>query len=312
MNRLFTNEKFMRAKNGRPVRSDLEEVWPLVGRRAFTLVELLVVISIIALLMSILLAALGKAREAGRSVVCMANVRRISMAGYIYALENDGRFPPFRLAKTYPTDTVDYINKYGRIKPRWPWFFDHGIGPVIDPTPYVVNPGDTFGDSDTLIMTNDYFMCPSFFHSGFDKRDIRNGSYGYNYQYLGNSRIAGDKFLNFPVCLSKVRRQSSTIMIADSRGAGVPHGLHAYTLDPPKLARSVGAADFGYLSGITLENQHAPAEARHSGKVCVSFVDGHTDKMKLEEMGYVLDARGNVIADQGSNHLWSGTGRDEP
>ena len=291
----------------------------LAWQDGFSLIELLIVISTIALLMGILLPALGKAREAARSSICMANVRRISMAGSIYVLQNDGMFPPFRMMKLGPTAPADYVNKYGRVKPRWPWFFDHGIGPVIDPSPYITSPGDTFSDSDTLIMTNDYFMCPSWPHGDFDKCDIRNGSYGYNYQYLGNSRITGGKFHNFPVRLGKIRKPSETIVIADSRGArgesgppSIPHGLHSYTLDPPKIARSAGAVNFAWHSRPEHWMQHSPAEARHMGKACVSFVDVHVEKLSLEEMGYVLDADGYVVADDGSNCLWSGTGYDEP
>jgi len=255
--------------------------------------------------------------------VCLANVRRLSMAGTIYVLENDDFFPPFRMSKSKPSDTFNFVNKYGREKPRWPWFFDHGIGPVIDPSPYVINPGDTFGDSDTLIMTNDFFMCPSFKHRDFDKRDIRNGSYGYNYQYLGNIRTTteggGISFQNFPVKTSNIFKPVKTVIIADSRGAsegrgpGIAHGRHSYTLDPPKLARSRGAENFAYQSQPGFENQHSPAEARHSGNVNVSFVDGHAARMKLKEMGYALDSDDYVIADDpaGTNRLWSGTGRDE-
>jgi prepilin-type N-terminal cleavage/methylation domain-containing protein/prepilin-type processing-associated H-X9-DG protein len=59
-------------------------------QRGFTLVELLVVIGIIALLISILLPSLNKAREAGRSVKCMSNLRQLSQATMMFA--NDHKF----------------------------------------------------------------------------------------------------------------------------------------------------------------------------------------------------------------------------
>ncbi len=66
--------------------------------RAFTLIELLVVISIIALLTGILLPALSSVRKYARSVLCLANVRRLALAGVMYA-QADGAFPPHRMKK---------------------------------------------------------------------------------------------------------------------------------------------------------------------------------------------------------------------
>lgn len=71
------------------------ETTPGASRRsAFTLIELLVVIAIIALLVGILLPALGKARDAARDVLCKTNERQLITSLLVYAGDYKSKFPP--------------------------------------------------------------------------------------------------------------------------------------------------------------------------------------------------------------------------
>jgi prepilin-type N-terminal cleavage/methylation domain-containing protein len=63
----------------------------IVNIRAFTLIELLVVIAIIALLMAILIPILHSAREQGQRIVCMSNLKQLTLAWLAYADEHDGK-----------------------------------------------------------------------------------------------------------------------------------------------------------------------------------------------------------------------------
>lgn len=70
-------------------------------RRGFTLIELMVVIAVIALLIGILLPALGQAREEGRSAVCAANLRSMGLAWQLYSNDNNGVVMPARWSRRW-------------------------------------------------------------------------------------------------------------------------------------------------------------------------------------------------------------------
>lgn len=84
-------------------------------KRAFTLVELLVVLAIIAVLAALLLPVLGRARESARATACLSNLHQIGLALQIYVQENNNKLPVLRDAPTDPavaaTNTFPTINK---------------------------------------------------------------------------------------------------------------------------------------------------------------------------------------------------------
>jgi prepilin-type processing-associated H-X9-DG protein len=89
---------------------------------AFTLVELLVVIGIIALLISVLLPALNKARESATAVTCSNQLRQLSLAFIMYTGENHGYFPPGNMKSAQNNSISTYytnpsvIQKYLNLK----------------------------------------------------------------------------------------------------------------------------------------------------------------------------------------------------
>jgi prepilin-type processing-associated H-X9-DG protein len=156
--------------------------------RAFPLNALLVVIAIIALLISILLPSLSRARELSKRLVCQSNIKGIGTSAKIYANDNNERWmiPPFSRDLDLPgTERVDY---FGGNTP---------VGYERDEPSYSRDPGASTQLSVTrafwmLVRSGDVtpkqFICPS---SGdnedptenidfyYDFTEIENISYGY-------------------------------------------------------------------------------------------------------------------------------------
>ena len=294
-------------------------------RPGFTLVELLVVVAVIALLIAALLPALGGAQDAARGMVSLSRMGQIGVGWAIYAVENDDvsvAGQPGRAA-TLRANLYDVGN--GRhYRPRW----FASIGAAAGFYAYRT-PSEDPADEHSLPIDNEVFLCPVV----PDWVSTRNAPYGYNYQFLGNTRFVGDDesrgFINFPVRVSSLKSTSATVCFASSMGtaAGKPEAIrtpnrtdgsrdpgllalggHGYALDPPRLTPDGDFADRRHRSP---EHRSAP-DARYRGRANVAFCDGHAAPRSLADLGYVVGDDGAVLADDpgASNGLFSGDRSD--
>jgi prepilin-type N-terminal cleavage/methylation domain-containing protein/prepilin-type processing-associated H-X9-DG protein len=187
-------------------------------RKAFTLVELLVVIGIIALLISILLPALGRAKEQANWVKCMSNMRMVGQSFQMYTSNNKGRFPTAG-AGTKPHDWIFWEDE-----PPTPGDPRHLDKSMI--APYLGIP-----------VNREVLQCPSD-----DVYNRRSGVF-YRFSYSSNyfiTRLPADSWpgvyglgeTNQPLKVTDIVSPSDKILLIDETAQTVDDGCWAWMEKP--------------------------------------------------------------------------------
>lgn len=97
------------------------------SRGAFTLIELLFVVAIVALLIGLLIPLVGSVRTNARSETCLSNLRQVGVAYGLYTQDNDDLYPA-------AMDPIDYVDQDGLTQSSWIWM---GRGMRAMLTPYL-------------------------------------------------------------------------------------------------------------------------------------------------------------------------------
>ncbi len=240
-------------------------------RHAFTLVELLVVIGIIALLIAVLLPALRRARDQANKTACMSNLRQIAMGFMLYASDNKDYCPwGSRADNPGNADLVsDWIH------------YRNGIGNLKIETSAILKSMKIKG-----AMLAKLVRCPS---DTWEDRVLYQYSYSMNMFFdsrPGYFPAEGGA----PIRLSTTRRASEKILLAEENEKTINDGFWApgNSTAPPSVSLSTWVVNWDWLS-IRHDNSSKEAEPaipntgplarlpNKERKGLVVFADGHVD-----------------------------------